>query len=112
MVNHNVKVPIYNKDSIYGEEVKTEKYKAKVFAPNMYEMFSAQVNAYGHVSHGYWYLNTSKTSFYISAVTDIGVPLNKETRYLSFGIRPCAYIKDNVIVKSGIGTRNNQYIIK
>lgn len=111
-VNHNVKVPIYKKDIIYGEEVKTEKYKAKVFAPNMYEMFSAQVNAYGHVSHGYWYLNTSKTSFYISAVTDIGVPLNKETRYLSFGIRPCAYIKDNVIVTSGLGTRNNPYIIK
>lgn len=111
-VNHNVKVPIYKKDIIYGEEVKTEKYKAKVFAPNMYEMFSAQVNAYGHVSHGYWYLNTSKTSFYISAITDIGVPLNKETRYLSFGIRPCAYIKDNVIVTSGLGTRNNPYIIK
>ena len=111
-VNHNVKVPIYKKDIIYGEEVKTEKYKAKVFAPNMYEMFSAQVNAYGHVSHGYWYLNTSKTSFYISAVTDIGVPLNKETRYLSFGIRPCAYIKDNVIVTSGLGTRNKPYIIK
>ena len=111
-VNHNVKVPIYKKDIIYGEEVKTEKYKAKVFAPNMYEMFSAQVNAYGHVSHGYWYLNTSKTSFYISAVTDIGVPLNKETRYLSFGIRPCGYIKDNVIVTSGLGTRNNPYIIK
>ena len=111
-VNHNVKVPIYKKDIIYGKEVKTEKYKAKVFAPNMYEMFSAQVNAYGHVSHGYWYLNTSKTSFYISAVTDIGVPLNKETRYLSFGIRPCAYIKDNVIVTSGLGTRNNPYIIK
>lgn len=111
-VNHNVKVPIYKKDIIYGSEVKTEKYKAKVFAPNMYEMFSAQVNVYGHVSHGYWYLNTSKTSFYISAVTDIGVPLNKETRYLSFGIRPCAYIKDNVIVTSGLGTRNNPYIIK
>lgn len=111
-VNHNVKVPVYKKDIIYGEEVKTEKYKAKVFAPNMYEMFSAQVNAYGHVSHGYWYLNTSKTSFYISAITDIGVPLNKETRYLSFGIRPCAYIKDNVIVTSGLGTRNNPYIIK
>lgn len=111
-VNHNLKVPVYKKDIIYGEETKTEKYKAKVFAPNMYEMFSAQANLYGHVSHGYWYLNTSKTSFYISAVTDIGVPLNKETRYLSFGIRPCGYIKDNVIVTSGLGTRNNPYIIK
>lgn len=111
-VNHNLKVPIYKKDIIYGEETKTEKYKAKVFAPNMYEMFSAQANLYGHVSHGYWYLNTSKTSFYISAVTDIGVPLNKETRYLSFGIRPCGYIKDNAIVTSGLGTRNKPYVIK
>ena len=75
--NHDVSVPIYKKDIIYGSEVKTEKYKAKVFAPNMYEMFSAQVNLFGHNSHSYWYLNTSKTTLYLSGITDTGVPLNK-----------------------------------
>ena len=111
-ITHNIKVPIYKKDIIYGTEIKTEKYKAKVFAPNMYEMFSAQVNLYGHNSHSYWYLNTSNTSKYLSGVTDIGVPLNKIVEYVSYGVRPCAYVKNNVIVTSGNGTRNNPYLIK
>ena len=110
--NHNVKVPVYKKDIIYGNEVKTEKYKAKVFAPNMYEMFSAQVNLFGHSSHSYWYLNTSQTENYFSGVTDIGVPLNKDISYASYGVRPCAYIKEKVLVTSGKGTREEPYIVK
>lgn len=111
-VTHNISVPIYKKDIVYGTEIKTEKYKAKVFAPNMYEMFSAQVNLYGHNSHSYWYLNTSKKEKYFAGVTDIGVPLNKNSDSLSYGIRPCAYIKTKAIVTSGKGTREEPYIIK
>ena len=110
--NHDVSVPIYKKDIIYGSEVKTEKYKAKVFAPNMYEMFSAQVNLFGHNSHSYWYLNTSKTTLYLSGITDIGVPLNKVSSNVFYGIRPCAYIKKSTIITSGKGTRKEPYIIK
>ncbi len=110
--NHDVSVPIYKKDIIYGSEIKTEKYKAKVFAPNMYEMFSAQVNLFGHNSHSYWYLNTSKTTLYLSGITDTGVPLNKVSSNVFYGIRPCAYIKKSTIVTSGKGTREEPYIIK
>ena len=110
--NHDVSVPIYKKDIIYGSEVKTEKYKAKVFAPNMYEMFSAQVNLFGHNSHSYWYLNTSKTTLYLSGITDTGVPLNKVSSNVFYGIRPCAYIKKSTIITSGKGTRKEPYIIK
>lgn len=110
--NRNINVPIYKKDIIYGNEIKVEKYKAKVFAPNMYEMFSAQVNLYGHNSHSYWYLNTSKKEKYFAGITDIGVPLNKNSDSLSYGIRPCAYIKTKAIVTSGKGTREEPYIIK
>ncbi len=111
-VTHNISVPIYKKDIVYGTEIKTEKYKAKVFAPNMYEMFSAQSNLYGHNSHSYWYLNTSKKEKYFAGVTDIGVPLNKNSDSLSYGIRPCAYVKTKAIVTSGKGTREEPYIIK
>ena len=110
--NHDVSVPIYKKDIIYGSEVKTEKYKAKVFAPNMYELFSAQVNLFGHNSHSYWYLNTSKTTLYLSGITDTGVPLNKVSSNVFYGIRPCAYIKKSTIITSGKGTRKEPYIIK
>lgn len=110
--NHDVSVPIYKKDIIYGSEVKIEKYKAKVFAPNMYEMFSAQVNLFGHNSHSYWYLNTSKTTLYLSGITDTGVPLNKVSSNVFYGIRPCAYIKKSTIITSGKGTRKEPYIIK
>lgn len=110
--NHDVSVPIYKKDIIYGSEVKTEKYKAKVFAPNMYEMFSAQVNLFGHNSHSYWYLNTSKTTLYLSGITDTGVPLNKVSSNVFYGIRPCSYIKKSTIITSGKGTRKEPYIIK
>lgn len=110
--NHDVSVPIYKKDIIYGSEVKTEKYKAKVFAPNMYEIFSAQVNLFGHNSHSYWYLNTSKTTLYLSGITDTGVPLNKVSSNVFYGIRPCAYIKKSTIITSGKGTRKEPYIIK
>lgn len=110
--NHDVSVPIYKKDIIYGSEVKTEKYKAKVFAPNMFEMFSAQVNLFGHNSHSYWYLNTSKTTLYLSGITDTGVPLNKVSSNVFYGIRPCAYIKKSTIITSGKGTRKEPYIIK
>ena len=75
-------------------------------------MFSAQVNLYGHNSHSYWYLNTSKKEKYFAGITDIGVPLNKNSDSLSYGIRPCAYIKTKAIVTSGKGTREEPYIIK
>lgn len=78
----------------------------------MYEMFSAQVNLFGHNSHSYWYLNTSKTTLYLSGITDIGVPLNKVSSNVFYGIRPCAYIKKSTIITSGKGTRKEPYIIK
>ena len=111
--SRKINVPVYKNKIIYGEEVKTKSYKAKIFAPNMYEMFSAQTNLYGHVSSSYWYLNSSNGKRIAGAVTDIGVPLNEEvSRYFAMGVRPCAYVKQNVVVTSGTGTHENPYIVK
>ena len=84
-----------------------------MFAPNMYEMFSAQTNLYGHVSHSYWLLNTSKKDFTVAAITDIGVPINDEyIPFESFGVRVCSYLKKGIVVTSGSGTHEEPYMIK
>ena len=71
--NHTINVPIYKDKIIYGEETETKKYRAKLFAPNMYEMFSAKATLYSN-SGGYWMLNTSNRKMTVAALTDIGVP--------------------------------------
>ena len=109
---HNIEVPIYSGNIIYGEEKKTKKYKVKLFAPNMYEMFSAQTNLYGHFSHSYWLINSSNAKNVAAAITDIGVPVNEEyVAYSKFGIRVCAYLKDNIVITSGSGTYGDPYLI-
>ena len=109
---HNIEVPIYSGNIIYGEEKKTKKYKVKLFAPNMYEMFSAQTNLYGHFSHSYWLINSSSAKNVAAAITDIGVPVNEEyVAYSKFGIRVCAYLKDNIVITSGSGTYGDPYLI-
>ena len=111
--NHTIIVPIYKKEFIYGEETSTKTYRAKIFAPNMYEMFSAQTNLYGHLSHSYWLLNSSNASMRAAVLTDIGVPLNeKYPPYMNFGIRICAYLKESAVVTSGSGTHDDPYLLK
>lgn len=111
--SRKINVPIYKNKIIYGEEIKTKSYKVKVFAPDMYEMFSAQTNLYGHTSHSYWYINSSNGKRIAGAITDIGVPLNEEiSRYFALGVRPCAYVKQNVVVTSGSGTHEDPYLVR
>lgn len=113
-VNHEIKVPIYKDKIIYGNEVETKKYQAKLSAPNMYEMFSAQTrdNTNGK-SYSYWLINTSKASRIAGAITDIGVPLNEVIPpYRPYGIRFVAYIKKDKEISSGEGTKYLPYLIK
>lgn len=113
-VNHEVEVPIYKKKIIYGSEIETKKYKLKLSAPNMYEMFSAaSIDNYFGGTDSYWLLNSSKAKNYVSCVTNIGVPyagvIDTDNRY---GIRVVGYFKDNVAIMSGSGTLEDPYIIK
>lgn len=113
-VNHVVEVPVYKNKLIYGEEKKVEKYKAKLSAPNMYEMFSAQsVSLINEDSRSYWLINASDAKNTAGVITDIGVPLNEEVPlYNRYGIRVVAYVKSSAVITSGNGTFNSPYKIK
>lgn len=113
-VNHEIEVPIYKDKIIYGKEIETKKYKVKLSAPNMYEMFSAQSATENFASsRSYWLLNTSYTKRKTGAITDIGVPVNEEMQlYDTYGFRLVAYLKKDKVIVSGEGTYYYPYIIK
>ncbi len=111
-VNHTVKVPVYKDKIIYGEEVKTEKIKVKVSAPDMYEMFAAQPQRYGSC-FSYWLINSSQAKRTTGVVYLIGVPLNEQVPYnVSMYIRIAGYLKKGTVITSGDGTYRSPYIIK
>ena len=109
-VQHEIEVPIYKSVPNYGKEVETKKYKVKVSAPNMYEMFSAFTD--NEYIHSYWLVNSSKDVNIKSSVSDIGVVLfeNNTTNY-DFGIRPVIYLNKNCRITSGYGTKQKPFVI-
>ena len=113
-VNHEIEVPIYKDKLIYGTEVDTKKYTVKLAAPNMFELFGASGNNYGHlyVIDSYWVINGSKNNRLGGAVTDIGVPINEEiTPFSRFGIRVVGQINSKRVIVSGKGTYFSPYLI-
>ena len=114
LVNHEIQVPIYKKEIIYGEEIDTKTYKVVLSAPNMYEMFSSQnVDYSGRSNRSYWLINTSKTAAIAGAIYDLGVPANAGVEpYADFGIRVVGYLKKSTIITNGKGTLEKPYIIK
>lgn len=110
-VNKNVSVPIYKDEIKYNKEVKTKKYKTKLSAPNMYEMFSAFVYKDDSMQ-SYWYINSSQTEFIKAAVTDIGVVrTNPIYDFENFGVRVVGNFDEKVIITKGKGTLDNPYSI-
>ena len=109
---HEIEVPIYKNAIIYGEEIKTEKYKVKLGAPDMFEMFSAMPLRQSNCS-SYWYINSSKAKRITGAVSSIGVPLNQEIPiYLESNIRVVGFLKKGTVISSGKGTFESPYKIK
>ena len=110
-VKHEIKVPIYKKDIVYGEEIKTNRYTVILSAPNMYEMFSAQ--PFNYETYSYWMLNTSQANRIGAAVYDRGVVINGEIgKYEKLHVRFVGFIKKGTTISSGEGTIENPYIIK
>lgn len=109
-VNHEIEVPIYKSDAKYGKETKVEKYKAKIAAPNMYEMWSAASD--DSTLRSYWLINSSKDSSIKYGVSDIGVVMyGTLTPYITFGVRPVAFLHKDCAIVSGSGTETDPYII-
>ena len=100
-VNHIITVPIYENNIMYGKELSTKKYLAKLAAPDMYDLFSAS----NDINQSYWFINSSKNRKYIGGVYDAGVPINNElTRDMDLGIRVVAYLRQGLEISSGYGT--------
>ncbi|MBQ8132193.1 MAG: DUF5011 domain-containing protein [Bacilli bacterium] len=109
-VKHEIEVPVYKKDAKYGQEIKVNKYQAKVAAPNMYEMFTAASLA--HFGRSYWTINSSQNANLKYGVSDIGVVMYGEmSPYITFGVRPVAFLHKDCVIVSGKGTASDPYKI-
>lgn len=109
-VNHTIEVPIYKDKLMYGKENSTKEYKTVLSAPNMYEMFSARTN--DAFAYAYWYINSSENNDVVPAIYDRGVPINEplDGSYTA-GVRVVAYLKDELLINSGKGTKKSPYVI-
>ncbi len=111
-VSKNVMVPIYKNYINYGKEVETKKYKVKLSAPNMYEMFSAYSVNTNDRCGTYWEINSSKTAERKAVVMDIGYQVNEElSDNYDYGLRVVGYLSKDVNIVSGSGTVNDPYVI-
>lgn len=113
LVNHEIEVPIYKTKIKYGEEIKKEKYKVKLSAPNMYEMFTAYTTTgKANMLKSHWLVNSSQEQNVVSAMTDIGVIINDKIEdYDRYGIRVVGYLNKNVAISNGKGTAKEPYVI-
>ena len=110
-VNKEIKVPVYKKEIQYRKQKTTEKYKVKLSAPNMYEMFSASAKSASR-TRSYWLLNSSEEPYYKALVTDAGVVITENVGdFDEYGIRVVANLKKSVSIKKGKGTKDSPYNI-
>ena len=110
-VNKEIEVPIYEADIQYGKEVETKKYKVKLSAPNMYDMFSAQSSDSKDVG-SYWLINSSKKDYYKGVIGDIGVVLAGEVNnFDKYGVRVVGNLSEKVTITKGKGTLESPYNI-
>ena len=112
-IKHNVEVPVYKKEFIYGEETKVKKYNLLLAAPDTYEMFSAQTNN-AFTAGSYWLRNESQKDRTAMAVGEVGVPTNmyEISHYDRFGFRVVGHLKKGTVIVSGKGTDDEPYIVK
>lgn len=110
-VNKEIEVPIYENNIKYGEETTTKKYKVKLSAPNMYEMYSA-FDYNSETMKSYWLINSSRAQYTKAVISDIGVVMYGTLYdYDEYGVRPVGYLDKNCVIVHGEGTRDNPYII-
>lgn len=110
--NHEIEVPIYKGNIIYGTETSVKKYKVKVSAPDMYEMFAAQPQRSGSCA-SYWTVNSSNKKRTAGAIYIAGVPLNHELDpVIDLYVRIAGYLKKDTVISSGKGTYEDPYMIK
>ena len=111
-VQHEIEVPVYKKQIIYGAEVDKKKFKVLFSAPDMFELFSGQSTAFD-AGGSYWLCNYSKADRTGAVIENLGVPVNEQiTRYEQYGIRVVGFLKKDTVVTDGEGTVLDPYKIK
>ena len=96
---------------LYGKQTETKKYKVKLSAPNMYEMFSSKSTVVNS-TRSYWLINSTKSELQKTAVTDAGVVLTDGIgNYDKYGIRVVANLKKSVNITKGNGTVDFPYTV-
>lgn len=111
LVNHSVKIPIYNGEPKYNSEVSSKSYKVKIISPNMYDLYSAvSSNPY---TKSYWLINSSKSEREVPGISDTGsVMYGEGSINYSYGIRPVAYFNKKIVITNGKGTIDKPFKIK
>ncbi len=107
---HEVSVPIYKTVATYSGKKTTKKYKVKLSAPNMYELFSGTNGSSGY---SYWLINSSEEELRKYLVSNIDVIYyNSVPNSEKAGIRVIGYLDKDVTVLSGKGTKTNPYVLE
>lgn len=108
-VNKNVDVPIYETVAKYGKEKIVKKYKVKFSAPNLYEIFSANLS---DKNKSYWLINSSEEQYRKYLISDNGTVFYENLSDIEQGnIRPVGYLDKNCKIVSGSGTKGDPYKI-
>ena len=109
-VTKQISVPIYKTVSLYKKEAKTNGYKAKFAAPDMYELFSAYPQS--DTATSYWLINSSEESDRQYLVSDVGVIYyEKLTTIAKANIRIVGYLDKDTKISLGEGTLEDPYTI-
>lgn len=108
-IKKEIEVPIYKNIASYSGEKTTKKYKVKLSAPNMYEMFSG---ATGTHNQSYWLINSSKNEDvnYLVSNTDC-MYYTPVSKLYEASVRITGYINKKTTILSGNGTKNKPYIL-
>jgi len=106
-VSKNIEVPIYEKYASYSGKKTTKKYKVKLSAPSIYDLFT--ISDY---NSSYWAKESSKTDDIKYVVSDNGtVYYNPISDEFEAGVKVVGYLNKDCTIKSGKGTIDNPYVI-
>ena len=108
-VKKEIEVPIYDKFATYSGKKEVKKYKVKLAAPDMYEMYSG-VSTY---SSAYWLRNSSKQDKTKYVVSDVNTIHYKELGNGTLaGMRVTGYLNKNATILSGSGSYVDPYVLE
>ena len=112
-VKHTITVPIYKDKAQYGKQTSTKKYDVKLSIPGVYDLYNV-FNDTGTAEVSYFLLDSFTENYVMAFMADMQtiVTVNQPTGMeFRMGVRPVAYLAENVYVSFGKGTSTDPYKI-